>query len=231
MVSRKSITLICCYCQKSFHVFPSRKPQGTRVFCSWEHRHAAAADPRIITLRFWDKVLMCSHGSLCTDCCWLWEGATTQDGYGKFYSGLRDGKPHWIRAHRFAWFLVYGRLPDPDGCHNCPSGDNPLCVNYSHLWEGDHAANNADAARKGRTAIGDRNGARLHGDTVPRGVTHYRAQFTESQIQTVHDLFSQGWTQRAIGLHLSMHYKQVWKIVHLQAWAHIAQRENLCHAQ
>jgi hypothetical protein len=60
------------------------------------------------------------------DECWVWSGAMFQNGYGGFYMG---GKT--IGAHRAAYTLAYG--PIPDGLvidHRCL---NKACVNPSHL--------------------------------------------------------------------------------------------------
>lgn len=58
--------------------------------------------------------------------CHLWIGAATPRGYG----GIRvEGRRS--RAHRVAWSLRYG--PIPEGAlvlHGC---DNPACVNTDHL--------------------------------------------------------------------------------------------------
>lgn len=80
--------------------------------------------------------------------CRLWTGAQ-QKGYGSLkWEGRHAG------AHRLAWQIEKG--PIPDGllvCHNCPSGDNPLCINVDHLWLGTDATNAADRDRKGRLVV------------------------------------------------------------------------------
>ena len=58
--------------------------------------------------------------------CWLWLGATTDNGYGSFWA---DGRSH--RAHRFAYAQFVG--PIPSGLtldHLCR---NRICVNPKHL--------------------------------------------------------------------------------------------------
>lgn len=80
--------------------------------------------------RFWDNVRK-------TDTCWLWKGECN-DGYGRFYA--HGGK---VRAHRFAWQMIHGRLAPKDMmvCHRC---DVRPCVRPDHLYLGTHADNMFD---------------------------------------------------------------------------------------
>ena len=64
--------------------------------------------------------------------CWLWTGGLNEKGYGKFNVAM--GK--LAKAHRYAWELLRGPIPDgyvidhdhPEfGCHN------PTCCNPDHL--------------------------------------------------------------------------------------------------
>jgi hypothetical protein len=99
---------------------------------------------RIVPLdvRFW-RLVDKSRGD---KACWLWLGTKLKAGYGTF--GV-DGKP--LKAHRVAFELTYGLIPDGNSvCHNCPGGDNPSCVNPSHLFTGTHADNMRDKDNKGR---------------------------------------------------------------------------------
>jgi hypothetical protein len=65
--------------------------------------------------------------------------------------GKDSGHPNKIPAPRVSWKLHYGPIPDgKDVCHNCPTGDNPSCVNPKHLWLGTDSENIKDMYAKGR---------------------------------------------------------------------------------
>ena len=86
--------------------------------------------------RFWNKVDK-------TDDCWNWTASKNIQGYGYFRF---DGKMR--KAHRMAWLLVNGEIPDGMCvCHTC---DNPGCVNPIHLWLGTNQDNMDDMNNKGR---------------------------------------------------------------------------------
>ena len=86
---------------------------------------------------FWNKVKK-------TETCWLWLGAKDPNGYGNVR--LPGGK--YGKAHRFAYQIAYGNIPD--GLlilHIC---DNPCCVRPSHLVPGTQRENMLDWTTKHR---------------------------------------------------------------------------------
>ena len=99
--------------------------------------------------------------------CKLWQGGVCGNGYGLT---RRPGERKMLGAHRRAWELARGAIPPgTDVLHRC---DNPLCVNVNHLFLGTDKDNAADRDRKGRAAVGERNGnARLTVDRV-REIRH-----------------------------------------------------------
>lgn len=71
--------------------------------------------------RFWDKVEK-------NDSCWNWIAGSRGNGYGCIkYKGIN------YDAHRFVWFLTYGKLPKKWILHKC---NNRKCVKIEHLYEG-----------------------------------------------------------------------------------------------
>lgn len=78
------------------------------------------------------------------DDCILWEGKTRSQGrYGYLYF-----KGKTISAHRHAWELINGSIPNGMIiCHKC---DVSLCVNPNHMFLGTHKDNMQDCKKKGR---------------------------------------------------------------------------------
>lgn len=88
--------------------------------------------------------------------CWEWRGCI-QKGYG-YFSARVDGDRVSRLAHRVAWQLTHGPIPDDLGidhlCHNadlaCLGGPDCLhrrCVNPAHLEPVTAAVNNRRASR------------------------------------------------------------------------------------
>lgn len=90
--------------------------------------------------RFWAKVHV-------TEGCWLWTGYTHEDGYG-LINAREIGLSERERAHRIAWLLARGPIPEGVGVlHSC---DTPPCCNPYDLFLGTQPANIADKVGKGR---------------------------------------------------------------------------------
>jgi hypothetical protein len=74
--------------------------------------------------------------------CWIWKGHKKK-GYGDY----SHHQKHY-RAHRIAFFLVYGKFEySLLICHRC---DNPSCVNPQHLFVGTSKENTQDMISKKR---------------------------------------------------------------------------------
>jgi len=74
--------------------------------------------------------------------CWEWTGPADKHGYGRIWF---NGKLEV--TSRIAWLLAIGSLPTYDVLHKC---DNPACVRFSHLYEGEAFANAADMVARDR---------------------------------------------------------------------------------
>ncbi len=83
--------------------------------------------------RFWAKVLK-------TDGCWLWQGYINPiTGYGQ-----ANKNQYPILAHRLAYELTYGKIPEGKFVLHKPPCNNRLCVRPEHLYLGTHRDNMDD---------------------------------------------------------------------------------------
>lgn len=106
--------------------------------------------------------------------CWEWAGSVNEHGYG----GLRVNS-RLIKAHRFAWELTYGPIPEGMAvCHKC---DNPPCCNPDHLFLGSQRENAADKLAKGRHQ--DQSGENSH----PTGESHPASKLAWSDVRAIRD--------------------------------------------
>lgn len=102
--------------------------------------------------RFWRKVI---KGPRPNDC-WLWTGAVSDDGYGRYWIQTTDGGQLAVRPQRFAYTILTGEQLPPHVklMHSC---DIPICVRAtgaedSHLYPGTQADNLLDRSQKRRHA-------------------------------------------------------------------------------
>lgn len=123
----------------------------------WVHRELlhwramkTGPKPKPLAERFWPKVRIAGQNE-----CWEWLASRNWKGYGRIgYRALACG---YTAAHRAAWELTRG--PIPEGAwvlHRC---DNPPCCNPAHLFLGTGKDNSDDMFRKGRGRPGRTGGA------------------------------------------------------------------------
>jgi hypothetical protein len=153
--------------------------------------------------RFWSKVDK-SGGD---DACWLWTASSNVWGYGEFR--LTDSNRN-VRAHRYSYELAYG--PVPEGkivCHDCPDGDNPLCVNPRHLWAGTDEENNHDMIAKGRAR-------HVRGEDVSL------ARLTEEHVRQIRQRHAEGPVNSvALAREYGVSKATILRVIHRQTWQHV----------
>lgn len=124
-----------------------------------------------------DRLIAYSDRSGGPDACWPWTRAIDQGGYGKVHGGV-----HGRQAHRVAWILANG--PIPDGLVVMHACDNRRCINLAHLSLGTHDENMVDMARKHRVV------------TRP-GASHPAAKLTAEQVATIRTEYASGTASQA----------------------------------
>jgi hypothetical protein len=161
--------------------------------------------------RFWSKV-----DKRGPDECWEWTAAVSAGGYGSFKVGSRsDGAKRNARAHRVAYELTFGPLPDGEGYHGTVvrhTCDNRLCSNPAHLVAGTQRDNVNDALQRGRH----------RGGNSLRGGEHPMAKFTIEDIREIRALYDSGeWSLRQLAERFDTNKQYISKIVRREKWSHV----------
>lgn len=186
------VEVICPICQKSFFTWQSEISRGGGIYCNAVCFQKSRYRPQ--EERFWAMVEK-------TDSCWLWTGAKHEFGHGIF---VTDENLHRV-AHRISWTFQNG--PIPEGLcvlHNCPGGDNPSCVNPTHLFLGTLTDNTQDMIKKGRSKFYG-TAAKLTSDKV----VEIRARYAVGDI-----------TKKQLATEYRIHPSMVDHIISRRRWKH-----------
>lgn len=149
--------------------------------------------------RFYSKISKTPTNTGCLD----WLGRCNDDGYGT----CMIGRDNWL-AHRVAWMLANG--PIPDGLcvlHRC---DRPTCCRVEHLFLGTRTDNNQDRDEKGR-----------HVSNPVRGEKCPWVKITEQDVIAIRSDIYRGWTLVAIAERFGISKGQVSRILRGEAWTHL----------
>ena len=177
---------------------------ATRIFATFRDAEKAI-DPNwhwnglAFSERFWSHV---NRGG--EDACWPWTGQLWKSNrYGK----LRF-RYAWLRAHRVAWILTHGHVPD-GLCilHRC---DNRSCVNPDHLFLGTYTDNARDMIKKRRGR-----------GQFPAGESHPCAKLTKDNVREIRRLRALGgMTCQAIATRFGLKSRgQITLIAKKRIWA------------
>jgi hypothetical protein len=147
--------------------------------------------------------------------CHIWTGPTeNKGGYGLF-RWWQDGRAVGTSAHRIAWVLANGQVPERmDVCHDCPNGDNRLCVNVDHLWLGTRSQNTLDTIAKGRYT--------LNLPTPKLGESHPNSKLTEQDVRQIRDRYASGnVSQQSLADEFGVTQVNISSIILRKSWGHI----------
>ena len=179
-----------CDCGVIKSIFETNLINGTIVSCTCFKNLSKEEYNLRATERFIDHVKK-------TETCWNWKGVKHKQGYGLF-----SYRSRYMLAHRVAWILFVGLIPEGMNiCHKC---DNTSCVNPNHLFLGTQKDNITDMFSKNRKSHQREN--------------HPKYKMTLEIIKKIFILREQGLTQIHIGLLCGVCQHMVSKVLRKKHW-------------
>lgn len=149
--------------------------------------------------------------------CWVWTAGKNDFGYGVFWVKGKSHNAHRVSAEWAGIVIPVGLIVR----HKC---DNPSCVNWEHLEPGTYKQNSNDARVRGRTATGDRNGARLY----PERMVHFSGEdnpiavLNAAKVIAMRQAYAAGGvTYRQLGKQYGVHGTTVFYVVKRRIWTHV----------
>ena len=143
--------------------------------------------------RFWKQIILGR-----AETCWDWIGCVLESGYGQIKIDYTN-----YRAHRIAYYLVYGI--DPGNQYVCHTCDNPKCCNPKHLFLGEPLDNSTDMVTKGRSSR-------------QKGEKHGKAKLTEIQVRLIR---KSNETPTRLAPRFGVSPSLISQIRHHRIWKHI----------
>jgi hypothetical protein len=171
--------------------------KGGRVkFCNPDCRERGLLARR--PARFVSKVDTSGGQNACHE----WTGLRHTNGYGLLSIGTQKQRNLTLLAHRFAWELAHGSIPE--GAHVLHRCDNPPCCNAAHLFLGNQQANNADRDSKDRVRHGER---------------HRNAKLSESDVHRIRALYATGAiAHRKLARAFGVSHQTIAEVLNREIW-------------
>lgn len=176
---------------------------GQRACVNPAHLRYKAEPEESLAARFWSKVQVGDPNA-----CWEWHEKTrNRQGYGSL---TVDGRGR--RAHRLAYELTYG--PIPDGLIVLHSCDNPPCCNPAHLRAGTYHENAQDLVERNEH-WNER--IRHH---APRGEKRGHAKLTPKEVR---EIFFSTEPQKELAAKYGVAQALISGIRNAKRWTHLTQ--------
>ncbi|MFA5572537.1 MAG: HNH endonuclease signature motif containing protein [Candidatus Bathyarchaeia archaeon] len=190
------IECTCAVCGAKFKKWPSILKDGRGKYCSKDCYYKSLMTPA--EDRFWQNVDKKGE-----DECWNWTGCFCTGNYGTLSVNKRQ-----TRAHRYAWELHNGSIPE--GLIVLHSCDNPACCNPNHLSVGTPKDNTQDMLCKNRR----------HDN---KGTKNANAKLTENSVQAIRGLYkySPRFTQAKLGELFGVALSVVNRVINYKIWKHV----------
>lgn len=165
----------------------------------------ACVNPRHLYLKCFDKKSVFWRNvkkSKDLDSCWEWRGSRRRTGYGRAWADQKS-----IPAHRLAWELEHG--PIPDGLFVLHKCDNPPCCNPDHLFLGTKKDNIIDCIKKGR-------------------YPHNGAKLTRNKAAEIRKKYAAGGvTQNELGEEYDVDRHTIGRIINRRSWNNVCEKDCL----